>query len=72
MLCSAFFLIDIVVCFVTSPNRRRYATSLITIVNFLSLIPIAITVIVDRIDPDGCLYRFRVLTRSLPLFSAVV
>jgi len=69
--CSTFFLVDIVACFVTSPRRRRYATSLMTIVNFLSLIPTAVTLIVEQIDPQRCLYRFRVSSPPLALFDCL-
>ena len=62
--CSAFFLADIVVCLVTSPSRLRYATSLITIVNFVSLIPTAVRAVVEQLDPERCLYHFRVRTRT--------
>jgi len=63
--CSTFFLVDIVVCFATSPRRRRYATSLITVVNFLSLIPTAVTAVIEEIDPQRCFYRFWVSQPSL-------
>jgi len=72
--CSIFFFIDIVACFLSSPNRRHYASSLITIVNFLSLIPTAINSIIEHIDPDRCLYRFRVFTiyTYLPLLFSIL